>query len=128
LGGSNPRSGGLDADAAAFLDGETLAQLEESADALAQFLGARERTATAGYLGDVMVATARRKQELTSLFAGRPASQPRDESGRFASTTGGFDGGARPTPVPTAETPEQAHGRLLGELLRGSRSERGASF
>jgi hypothetical protein len=80
-----------------------------------------------GNFADVMAATERRKQELAALFAGR-APQPRDESGRFASTTGGFDGGARPTPVPTAETPEQAHGRLLGELLRGSRSERGASF
>jgi len=70
-----------------------------------------------------VAATARGKQELTALFAGRPAPQPRDESGRFARRSSGFDGGVR-GPLPAAESPERAARRLLGHLIGASRTFR----
>jgi len=118
---------GLDARAAAFVSGETLAQLEESADRLVALIDARreEEPTTTDYLAHVMAATRRRKVAVTEMFAGgSPAPQARDERGRYASS---FDGGAR-RPVSAARDPEREHGQLLGQLLGASRSERDANF
>jgi hypothetical protein len=123
---------GLGADAAAFLTGTTLGQIEASADALASVLdehGVRheqESTAGPGLFTEIAAAQARRKQALAELLCGR-APQPRDELGRYAKSGTSFDGGARRS-VPIAKSPEQAHGELLGQLITASRTFRGTTF
>jgi hypothetical protein len=124
---------GLGADAAKFLDGTTLAEIESQADALAQVIGAsgerceHDDVAGADVFTIALQEKARRKATLAALFSGR-AAQPRDDAGRYARATS-FDGGAR-QPIPAAKSPEQAHGELIGQLaaLRRIYDGGGASF
>jgi hypothetical protein len=123
---------GLGADAASFLRGTTLEEIEASADALARVLGRRDDrgdqppAVRPGLFTEMAAAKTHRKQALAALLCGR-APQPRDELGRYA-RRGSFDGGAR-QPIPIHKSPEQAHGELIGQLVALRRiSGDGASF
>jgi hypothetical protein len=122
---------GVGADAASFLTGSTLSEIEASADALVELLGAnsdqREPDSTTGtdLFTGIAEAKAARKHALAAVLCGRP-QQPRDELGRYA-RRGGFDGGARQT-VPVAQSPAAAHAELLGHLFAASRTYRGVGF
>ena len=83
-------------------------------------------------LGAYLDLAARERAEIVlPIAAGAPPSRPVEDDAYVhitdticeAVARGGFDGGAR-TPVPAVESPEQAHGRLLGELLATSRIAR----
>ena len=120
---------GLGADATAFLTGTTLAEIEAEAGKLARLIGAsdesrRQESEVAGpdLFGGMAESKASRKQALAALFSGR--AQPRDESGRYATKTASFDGGARQTPRP----PPPTHSEWLGEILRTRAADRGISF
>src|SRR5262249_21312171 len=119
------RENGLDDEAARFLTGETLGELEQSAATLAQLIGERreepepEHEPTLDLFAGAALAKAQRKRALVGMLTGR-APQPRDERGRFA---GGLDGGAR-RPVPTRRSPEQEHNRLVAELAAIGRTFR----
>jgi hypothetical protein len=122
---------GLSANAARFLTGTTLAEIEAEAGKLARLIDAsgeppaQESSADAGpdLFGRMAESKASRKQALAALFAG--GSQPRDEAGRFATrTTASFDGGARQAPPPRPPT----HDELLGAILRERLADRGVSF
>lgn len=116
---------GLSEDAASFLTGESVEELEHSADALAKLLGAGDdhgdqaMTAEADLFRNPPAAKAERQRRLLALFAG-PTPRPRDASGRYAAT-GSFDGGAQPAKL-TARAPE-SHSetvlRLAAESKRG---------
>lgn len=117
---------GLDAQAAAFLSGTTLDELEASASKLAKLIGERESEEPPVARGFDLFASARaakvdRQQKLAALFCGR-LEQARDERGRFVSS--GFDGGAQQQPVrPEPETHDQTLTRLFhtGEANAGRR-------
>jgi hypothetical protein len=123
---------GLDPGAKRFLSGTTLEEVEASAEAFAQLVGANDRASAVGreeppssgqgFFADAMAATAARKQAVAALFAGR-APQPRDEAGRFTKPAS-FDGGARPFVPP----PPPTHDEWLAEVLRTRSADRGASF
>jgi hypothetical protein len=111
---------GLDADAAPFLQGSTVEEVEASAAALAKLLGKRDEPDP---LADLFAFAARkgeRQQALVDALTGR-APQRRDGRGRFA---GGFDGGVR-TPVSARRAPEVEHGHLIGRMAALSRTFRG---
>jgi hypothetical protein len=115
---------GLDEAAVAFLHGETVDEIESSADRFATLLGKRETSEQEpGSVGDLLAGATRAKQErrdaLVDVLVGR-AVRPRDESGRFAS---GFDGGARESNV--AAEPE-THDHWLGRVLRDRSADVGA--
>jgi hypothetical protein len=101
---------GLDADAAGFLTGSTVEEVEESAVALVKLLGERGQAEDVGadLFTRAAAQKARRKETLLAALSG-PAPQPRDAGGRYAS----FDGGAR-TPAPSPES----HGDWLGRVVR----------
>jgi hypothetical protein len=108
---------GLPEQAADFLSGESLHELEQSAQSLAQLLAEhRPRDAEASPPPDpimtALASKAARKRELADRLLGR-VPQPRDETGRFA--TASFDGGARPS-VPVPKDPVAEHDRLVGQL------------
>jgi hypothetical protein len=109
---------GLDQDAATFLTGETIEQLEQSADQLARLVETHHQESEPAPQVDPITAAlqdkARRKRELADTIIGRPR-QPRDEHGRYAST--GFDGGARAS-LPRPKDPEAEHGRVVLQLAR----------
>jgi hypothetical protein len=114
---------GLDEQAAALLTGESVAELERSASALAQLLAERreqpESESARDFFAEARRAKDAKKRALVDALTGR-ASQPRDERGRFT----GFDGGAR-QPIPTRRPPEQEHDELVGKLMSLSRTFRG---
>ena len=102
---------GLGPDAATFLTGSALAEVEASADALVQLLGERghaEETGPDDLFARASVEKAARKERLLAALSG-PAPQPRDDAGRYAS----YDGRAR-TPAPSQES----HGDWLGRVVR----------
>ena len=126
------REHGLDERAARLLQGETVAELSESAIALGKLLGEQRHEQSAEHDPDArsqgdaisaaLAATAAKKAALVEVFTGR--AQRRDERGRFASSTGGFDGGAREgLPARPAETHDQTLARVLrtGEANVGGR-------
>ena len=122
LRGEVAASRGLDVRAAALLTGESVEELEHSADALAQLLGTGDpgdQAATTGadLFGNRAAAKAERQARILRLFAGPPTPepQPRDASGRYAS----FDGGARPATL-TSQQPE-SHGELILRAARASK-------
>jgi hypothetical protein len=110
---------GLDAQAARFVHGETVEELEDSADRLASLLN-REPTQARAAVPDLFsTATkekAARNDALVAMFSGRQPQQ-RDEAGRYAS---GFDGGAR-RPLPAPGDPEREHGELVNRLAADSK-------
>jgi hypothetical protein len=121
------RQHGLDQEAARFLTGATLAELEQSASALARLLAERreeEPEPEAVPVQDFFTAAAearrKRKAELAAIFTGRAPEQPRDAKGRWI----GFDGGAR-QPIPAGRSPEQEHNQLVAQLAGLSRTFRG---
>jgi hypothetical protein len=108
---------GLPEQAAGLLTGESLHELEQSAEGLAQLLADhRPQEAEPSPPPDPITAAlatkTARKRELADRLLGR-AAQPRDEHGRFASAS--FDGGARPS-VPVPKDPVAEHDRLVGHL------------
>lgn len=119
---------GLAPSAASFLTGETVAEVEASADQLVQVIGAnaerhaREPAAAPDVFAIAREQKAQRKQALLATFSGQ-APQPRDETGRFRA--GGFDGGARRATLPT---PAESHEDWLVRTLRSRAADRGASF
>jgi hypothetical protein len=104
-------------DAAAFLTGSTVEELEASADGLGRLIAEhRERSepepdpATPDLLTEARTAQRERTARLAAMFTGRPKppGQSRNELGRFAS----FDGGAR-APVPAPRDPHQEHDQVI---------------
>jgi hypothetical protein len=121
------RQHGLDQEAARFLTGATLAELEQSASALAQLLAERgeeepepEPVPVQYFFTAAAEARRKRKAELAAIFTGRAPEQPRDAKGRWI----GFDGGAR-QPIPTGRSPEEEHNQLVAQLAGLSRTFRG---
>jgi hypothetical protein len=120
---------GLSQDAARLLIGETLGELEASADKLATLIGDRreqESAITPGPFSDMAAARAERKRALALIFSGRAPQRPqqRDQRGRFAATAADFSAGARqsvPRPPPT-------HDEWLVDVLRRRRADVGACF
>jgi hypothetical protein len=115
---------GLDREAAPWLRGETVAELEASAVALAKLLGERgEPDAAADVPADLFAGAAARKAQRQQAIRGAlTGRQPRDERGRFGA--GSFDGGAR-EPAPARRSPEAEHGQLIGQMAALSRTFRG---
>jgi hypothetical protein len=112
---------GLSPEAAKFLQGETLEEVEGSAATLVQLLGEHRDEQPAQALDPItagMRAKAERKAELHALFTGR-TPQPRDDQGRFS--TSGFDGGAR-KPVPPPRDPEREHNEMVMQMAALSRT------
>jgi len=112
---------GLAPEAAQFLTGETVEEMEASAVALAQLLGrGTDRIPhDAGAVDPISAglrAKAEQKASLQALLTGRN-QQPRDEQGRYT----GFDGGAR-RPVRRPRDPEREHGQLIAEMAAISRT------
>jgi hypothetical protein len=128
------REHGLDEGAARFLHGETVAEIEESAIALAKLLDrephTQEPTREQGLgrgapdlFNAAATAKAERKRSFLAALTGR-GRQPRNpETGRW--TTTGFDGGAR---QPVAQQAPEDHGVWLVWLLRERRADVGAGF
>jgi hypothetical protein len=112
------REHGLPEEAASFLTGGTLEEIEISAGALLALLSSRPEPAKPEPPTNIFAAAAAEKQArqraLVEMLHGKP-SPSRDERGRFVSA--GFDGGARQS-VPAHESPERAHGKLVAELAR----------
>ncbi len=107
---------GLTEDAAGFLVGSNVEEVEASAGALSRLIGRTPPGARAPEPANI-VAVARaaktaRKAELLAMFTGKPTRQRRDERGRFT-----LDGGARPT-IPTPRSPEREHGEVIAALAR----------
>jgi hypothetical protein len=120
---------GLEPEAAAFLTGSTLEELDASAAELVTLLRQRREqeqpSAGQDLFADAVAATARRKREIAALFCGR-APQRRDERGRF-SGSGGFDGGARQW-APERRPPDLEHNELLVRMAELSRAFGRRSF
>ena len=118
-------SRGLDARAAGLLTGSTLGEIEASADALAQLVGAHDERERDAAPVDLLAASrqqkAHRQRALTDALLGR---QPRDEAGRFVGRGGGFDGCARGQSLRAPADPVAEHGRLAADLISQSRQAR----
>lgn len=123
------REAGLDDRAAAFVQGDSVEAIEESAASLAKLLGERaDREATISQASDPISASLRsraeRKAALVQALHGRPQDRARDPQGRFVSASASFDGGARGDALPAAsETHDQTLARVLrtGEANVGGR-------
>jgi hypothetical protein len=117
---------GLDPEAAKFLTGSTLTEVEESAATLARLIAERHEQETAaappGPFTNMAAERARRKAALTAIFTGRPV-QPRDEQGRYA-RAGEFHRGAR-EPAPTKP---RSHNETLLEVLARRSADAGGRF
>jgi hypothetical protein len=116
---------GLPKEAEAFLSGETIAEVEESASRLVKLLGERaEQEAVVSQATNPIAASlgmkAQRQAALVQALHGGTV-QERDEAGGFAGKTTGFDGGARET-IPERRDPEREHGDLLGQMASISRT------
>jgi hypothetical protein len=110
---------GLAAEAVAFLDGQTLEQIETQADGLAKLVGTHDPQPGQGPTVDLFAtsraAKTERQRALLASFTGR-SEQPRNERGQFAS----FDGGAR-QPVPAPRDPASEHQELIVRLAANRR-------
>lgn len=127
---------GLDAEAAEFLAGSTVSELEANAAALAKLLGtaAAQEPEPAPrppdpFSGAAERKAARQRDLVRSLHGGQ---QQRDEHGRFVSPSrasgAGFDGGARGG-LPLRRSPEQEHNELVAQMASVSRTYRfGSGF
>jgi hypothetical protein len=115
---------GLSLEAAQFLTGSTLAELEASAVALARMIEERrepESASATDFFAGAARAKAERKQAVLDAVTGRaPRPQPRDERGRYT----GFDGGARQTVAPR----RQSHEEWLADVLRHRRADVGVQL
>jgi hypothetical protein len=117
---------GLPTGSEKFLAGESIAELEASAAALAQLVtraDPQEPDPLSAALQAGGADKARRQRELLQVLHGT-AQQPRDERGRFA---GGFDGGAR-TPVPMKGPPELEHDAWIVDRVVDARAHRGTGW
>jgi hypothetical protein len=116
---------GLPEGSEAFLRGETVEQVEESAVEFMRLLEERreqEPKPAPDFFAAAAAAKAERQRALVDVITGR-GSQPRDERGRFAGSSG-FDGGAR-EPLPPAP---QSHDEWLVDALRDGRANAGGRF
>jgi hypothetical protein len=114
---------GLPWAAVKFLDGSTVAELEQSATRLAELMGkarAPERELT--FFEQAAIAKHERKRELEMILTGR--AQPRDAAGRYTKPATDFSGGAR-TPVPLAP---ESHEQTLTRILRTGEGDVGAAL
>ena len=124
---------GLGPEAASFLSGENISELEASAEVLKRLIATKqtERTdATAegepvGFFAAARAAKQERQKRLAAILTQRP-ERPRDEAGRFA--RGGFDGGARPSSIPAASDPVAEHDQTIGRLDSLANTFRGTTF
>jgi hypothetical protein len=113
---------GLEPEAATFLIGSSVEELEQSAAQLAALLGKeREPEREPSFIEQARVAKAERKRQLTLALTGR--AQPRGDRGRWASTAS-FGGGAR-TPLPAQR---ETHEQTLTRVLRTREADAGATF
>jgi hypothetical protein len=129
---------GLPSTAAKLLDGSTVEEIEQAADALVNLVGAhgdrpadrsgdreqpqrRPETADplAAALAEGSSGKARRQDALVAALHPRRA-QPRDEQEKLVG--GGFDGGAR-TVAPSPSSPEAEHNEFLGSLIATKRAD-----
>jgi hypothetical protein len=118
---------GLPPSAASLISGSTLAELESSAQALAELVAARvpdtEQAPEQNPLVAAFAPGLKRARQRALVEMLHPTSQrPRDpRTGQFAPGRSiSFDGGAR-TPTPTQESPLVAHDRVVAELAALSR-------
>jgi hypothetical protein len=106
---------GLGADAASFLTGSTIDELEASAERFARFVDEHRQQAQPTSPPEPISAAIANKQaqkrRLAEMVVGRSRSQPRDEHGRYT----GFDGGAR-RPVTRPADPEAEHNVTVSQL------------
>ena len=93
---------GLPPAAISFLTGSTAEEVEAQADRLAELLvdreaGQAEPEPPVGFFEQAFAAKAARKREVVALFTGRPQaqSQPRDEHGRFVSSSNAQGGNGK---------------------------------
>lgn len=117
---------GIDPLTARLKGGETLDEIEASADALAKLIGSqgtREQAddPLASLLADPAAKQRRQRSLVASLHGPQP--QARDEFGRYTIGPSSFDGGAR-VPVAAPVDAEADHGRLIVELVRAARVHR----
>jgi hypothetical protein len=107
--------------AVGFLTGESLPEIEESADRLSRVFASHaqpEPEHAQDLIAAARTAQAEHRARVLAAFSGRP--QPRDDLGRYASRS--FDGGAR-QPVPAASRdPLQDHNRLVNRAAALSRT------
>jgi len=120
---------GLPANAASFIQGESVGELETSASKLAKLIdtqGVREQPRAvdpvAGLLTRGASVKAQHSRQLLQSLHGIP-TRPRDERGRFKG--GGMDGGARRSLPPSRP---ESHEQWLTRVLRSGSADRGASF
>jgi hypothetical protein len=117
---------GLPWTAAKFIDGPTLAEMEQNASRLTDLLGKQpqpEQPPRPPSIFEIAAAQkAEQKRTLVNALCGR-FPQPRDEQGRYTRPAVSFDGGARTT-VP----PRQTHEEWLADALADKRADVGARF
>jgi hypothetical protein len=118
---------GLEPEAARFLTGSCVEELEQSAAELAGLLvKPRERKDELGFFEREPFAKAERKHALAMILTGR--KQPRDDQGRWTTKpAASFDGGAR-RPAPFRQPPGVEHNKTLLEAMHSGASNVGASF
>jgi hypothetical protein len=110
-------SHGLPQEAATLLTGDTIDELETSAQQLTQLMRTHGRQAEptpADPITAALQANHQRKRHLAETIIGR---HPRNERGQFTPRQGGFDGGARPL-APTPRDPMAEHNQAIAELTR----------
>lgn len=111
---------GLDPDAARFLDGTTVDELERQADALAALAAAMptreqaQRDPLADALARGPADKQRRQRALLDALHRPPPPAARDEHGRYVTRDGSFDGGARRG---TAPREPESHDQWLARAL-----------
>ena len=117
---------GLGPDAARFLVGETVAEVEASAAKLASLIGSAPEPAESlmGLFGHAPAEKQQRQRALIAALHGR-REQPRDPStGRWATGPFSFDGGARQPMAP----PPESHDAWLTRVLASRAADAGAHF
>jgi hypothetical protein len=112
---------GLGVDAARFLSGEALDQIEQSAaelSALVEMHGRQQpEPAQVDPITAALASKAQQKRALAETILGRP-QQARDERGRYTSRTVSFDGGARGSTVQPPRDVVREHDEVIGRLAR----------
>jgi hypothetical protein len=111
---------GLSVEAAGFLVGQNLEEIEESADALGRLMAEHaepepEQPEAANIFAVASAAKIARQRAIVQMFSGRATRQPRDQAGRF---TFAMDGGFRGPAVTPRSDPDGDHGRLVLRLAR----------
>ena len=119
---------GLPARAAILLHGDTVEEVEQSAERLTTLVESHdpgEPPQPPSILEWARAEKAARQRSLIDALTGRQP-QPRDDQGRFVESagTGGFDGGARPLMPPEPLTADQ----VLAEALRTGSHDVGANL